>query len=74
MCFFEAMGTCQKVGLQLAFPLYLLFLVMLIVVVCRCGQWVVLRSIPWVVKMSDRTASLMGSKVVPVLATILLLS
>ena len=66
MCFYDGMDACQKVGLQLVFPLYLLFLVVLIVTVCRCGQWVLFRSIPWVVKISDKTTSLLGSKIVPV--------
>ena len=68
------MDACQKVGLQFAFPLYLLLLVLLIVAVCRCGQWVGLRSLPWFVELSDRTTRMMGSKIVPVLATLLLLS
>ena len=73
-CFFHGLNTCQKVGLQFAFPLYLLLLVLLIVAACRCGQWVGFRSLPWVVKFSDTTTLLMGSKIVPVLATLLLLS
>ena len=73
-CFFDGMDACYKVGLQIAFPSYLLFLIVLIVAACRCGQWVGLRSIPWVVKISDKTSLLLGSKIVPVLATIILLS
>ena len=73
-CFFDGMDACYKVGLQIAFPSYLLFLIVLIVAACRCGQWVGLRSIPMVVKVSGKTSLLMGSKIVPVLATVLLLS
>ena len=73
-CFFEGLDACQKVGLQFAFPLYLLFLVLLIVGVCRCGEWVGLRSLPWVVGLSDKAARLMGSKIIPVLATLILFS
>ena len=73
-CFFEGLDACQKVGLQFAFPLYLLFLVLLIVGVCRCGEWVGLRSLPWVVGLSGKAATLMGSKIIPVLATLILFS
>ena len=73
-CFYNGMDTCHKVGLQYVFPLYLLALVGLTVALCRCGEWVGLRSIPWVVKLSDKAALLMGTKIVPVLATLLLLS
>ena len=73
-CFFEGLDACQKVGLQFAFPLYLLFLVLLIVGLCRCGEWVGLRSLPCVVGLSDKAARLMGSKIIPVLATLVLFS
>ena len=73
-CFFDGMNACHKVGLQFLFPLYLLFLVLAIVAICRCGQWRVFRSIPWVVRLSDNTVQLMGSKIVPVLATVILFS
>ena len=73
-CFYNGMDACHKAGLQYVFPLYLLALVVLIVALCRCGEWVGLRSIPWVVKLSDKAALLMGTKIVPVLATLLLLS
>ena len=74
MCFYSGMDACHKVGLQYVFPLYLLALVVLIVGLCRCGEWVGFRSLPWVVKLSDKAALLMGTKIVPVLATLLLLS
>ena len=73
-CFFEGLDECQKVGLHFAFPLYLLFLVLLIVGVCRCGEWVGLRTIPWVVGLSDKAARWMGSKIISVLATLILFS
>ena len=73
-CFLDGMGACEKVGLQFVFPLYLFVLVLLIVSVCRCGQWPGFRSIPLMVRLSDKTALLMGSKPIPVLATLLLFS
>ena len=73
MCLFNGMNGCYLAGLQYGFPLYLLALVVLIVGLCRCGEWVGLRSLPWVVKLSDKAALLMGTKIVPVLATLLLL-
>ena len=74
MCFYNGMDTCHKAGLQYIFPLYVAALVVLIVGLCRCGDWVGLRSLPWVVKLSDKAALLIGRKIVPVLATVLLLS
>ena len=73
-CFFDGMDACSKVGLQFAFPSYLIFLTVLIVAMCRCSQWVGLRSLPLLVKLSAKMSLLVGSKIVPVLATVLLLS
>ena len=38
-CFVDGMTACQKLGLQFVFPLYLLSIVVIIIVVCKAGQW-----------------------------------
>ena len=43
------MNACHNVRLQFLFPMYLLFLVLAIVAICRCGQWKAFRSMLWVV-------------------------
>ena len=72
--FYDGLNSSAKVGLQFVFPLYLIFLLLLIVAVYKCGQWAGLRAIPLVVKFSDKTTALLGSKIVPVLATLLVFS
>ena len=64
-CFFKGLNGCVKVGLQFVQLLYLLFLVLPIVAVYGCGQWVGLRALPWVVRISDKEARVMGSKTIP---------
>ena len=73
-CFIRGMSTCQKIGLQFAFPLFLLSIVVLIIVICKAGQWSGLSSIRVVRLLSGKVSLLIGSKAVPVLATLLLLS
>ena len=66
------MTACQKIGLQFAFPLYLLSIVVMIIVVCKAGQWPVFSSIIRIV--SGKVSLLIGNKTVPVLSTLFLLS
>ena len=73
-CFFNGMTSCQKIGLQFVFPLYLLSIVAMILVVCRAGQWPVFSSSRIVRLVSGKVSLLIGNKTVPVLSTLLLLS
>ena len=58
-CFFHGMTGCGKIWLQFLFPMYLWLILILIIVLARYSQ---------------RLLQLVGSRVVPVLATLLLLS
>ena len=59
MCFYNGMDTYSKAWLQFVFPFYIWALIIIIIVLCH-----------WSMKISR----LFGSHIVPVLATILLLS
>ena len=68
------MTACHKIGLQFAFPVYLLSIVVVIIVVCNLGQCRGFSSFRFVRLLSGKTSSLIGSKAVTVLATLFLLS
>ena len=58
-CFFDGMDTYSNMWLQFAFPFYI---------------WTIIGAIVCACKFSNRLSKLIGSNVVPVLATLLLLS
>ena len=58
-CFYDGMDTYSKSWLQFVFPFYIWLLILLIITLC---------------KLSPRLSQLLGSHVVPVLATLFLLS
>ena len=73
-CFYSGMTACHKMGLQFAFPVYLLSLVVVIIVVCNLGQCRGFSSSRFVRLLSGKVSLLIGTKAVTVLATLLLLS
>ena len=73
-CFIPGMTACLKTGLQFVFPLYILSIVVWIIIICKAGHWRCLSSIRVVRLLSGKVSILMGSKAVPILATLLLLS
>ena len=73
-CFYSGMTACHKIGLQFAFPTYLLSMVVVIIVVCNLGQCRGFSSFRFVRFISGKASVLIGSKAVTVLATLLLLS
>ena len=58
-CFFKGMDSCSKTWLQFIFPIYVWFLLILIIIMAR---------------YSNKVVRLVGTHVVPVLATMILLS
>ena len=73
-CFYSGMTACHKIGLQFAFPVYLLSIVAVIIVICNVGQYRGFSSFRFVRLLSGRASLLIGSKAITVLATLLLLS
>ena len=59
VCFFNGMSSCSKAWLQYAFPIYI---------------WLILAAIVIFARFSQRLLRLVGSHIVPVLSTLLLLS
>lgn len=73
-CFYPGMTTCSKVALQIAFPLYLLVLIMIIIIIRRASQCTILCSLNCISEISWRINKHFGSMIMPVLSTVLLLS
>ena len=70
-----AWNDCASKGWStVCLPLFLLRIVVLIIVICKAGQWRGLSSIRFVHLLSGKVSLLIGSKAIPVLATLLLLS
>ena len=59
VCFFDGLTSCTKAWFQFLFPLYVWLILILIIILAR---------------FSERILRLVGSQIVPVLATLLLLS
>ena len=59
VCFFDGMSSCSKAWLQYVFPIYI---------------WLILAAIVIFARFSQRLLRLVGSHIVPVLSTLLLLS
>ena len=59
VCFYNGMNSCSKTWLQFVFPVYVWFLLILIIIMAR---------------YSNKVVRLVGTHVVPVLATMILLS
>ena len=73
-CFYSGMTACHKIGLQFAFPVYLLSIVAVVIVMCNLGQYRGFSSFRFIRLLSAKASLLIGSKAVTVLATLLLLS
>ena len=58
-CFYKEMTAYQKVWLQFVFPLYIWFIIVTIIILCRYSKWLSIK---------------IGGNIVPVLATLILLS
>ena len=58
-CFYNGMGSCSKTWLQFIFPIYVWFLLILIIIMAQ---------------YSEKVVQLVGTHVVPVLATMILVS